>query len=52
MAQGQEHTTEQAVLSPTTEVEALLASNGLMYTDANRECKVDHILNISLKLEK
>ncbi len=76
VARGQEHTTEQAVLSPITEVagllrkrlvrsgsgsgrgdeatelDALLSSNGLTSKDANKECKNDHILNISLKLEK
>ncbi len=75
-ARGHHHTTEQAVLSPTTgtevvrlsrkrlvrsgsrsgdkatEVNALLSSNGLTCTDGNKECKDDHILNISLKLEQ
>ena len=52
MARGQEHITEQAVLSPTTEVDALLSSNGLMYKDVNRECRDDHILEISQQLEQ
>ena len=74
MTRGQQHITEQAVLSPTTEVvglsrkrlvrsgsgrgdeatevDALLSSNGLTCTDGNKECKDDHILNISEQLEK
>ncbi len=74
MARGQEHTTEQAVLSPITEVagllrkrsvrsgsgcgdeatelDALLSSNGLTYKDVDGECEDEHILNISLQLEK
>ncbi len=35
-----------------TEVDALLSNNGLTCTDGNKECKDDHILNISLQLEK
>ena len=74
MAQGQEHTTEQAALSHATEVagllrkrlvrsgsgredeatdlDALLSSNGLTCKDVDGECKDEHILNISLQLEK
>ena len=52
MVRGQEHTTEQAALSHATEVDALLSSNGLTYKDGNRECKDDHILNISMQLEQ
>ncbi|XP_064392770.1 uncharacterized protein LOC135340370 isoform X3 [Halichondria panicea] len=74
MPRGQEHTTEQAVPSHTTEVaglsrkrlvrsgsgrgdeatkvDALLSSNGLTCTDGNKECKDDHILNISMQLEQ
>ena len=52
MARGQEHNTEQAVLSPTTEVDALLSSNGLTCKDGNRECRDDHLLTISMQLEQ
>ncbi len=34
------------------EVDALLSSNGLTYKDGNRECRDDHILNISMQLEQ
>ena len=52
MARGQEHTTEQAALSHATEVDALLSSNGLTCKDGNRECRDEHIFEISLQLEQ
>ncbi len=36
----------------TTDLDALLSSNGLTCTDVDGECKDDHILKISLQLEQ
>ena len=49
---GQEHTTAEAALSHATEVDALLSSNGLTCTDGNRECRDQHIFEISQQLEQ